>query len=272
LRKNTKVSVIGIALLVGAITGAQAASVDDYRAALQDKDSNPAIFAIDRGETLFKTKRGSKNVSLETCDFGLGAGVLKGAYAQMPRYFKDSDRVEDVESRIVTCMVTLQGFDRDQLTDRKKLYADERKSEENTDLEVLAAYVAFQSDGMKINPPLANEQEKQTLKVGEEIFWTRHGPLDFSCATCHASDGKRVRLQPLVNALNQKDIQATMTAWPTYRVSHGVVRNNQHRMWDCNWQMRLPDIGYGSDASVALISFLTQQAKGGTYNIPGMKR
>lgn len=263
---------MSVTLLVGAIAGAQAASVDEYRSALQDKDSNPGIFTIDRGEELFKTPRGPKNVSLEKCDFGLGPGVLKGAYAQLPRYFADTKRVEDLESRIVSCMVNLQGFDRNEITDRKKLYADQRKNEENTDLEALAAYVAYQSNGMKINPPLEHEQEKLTLKVGEEIFWTRHGPMDFSCATCHAADGKRVRLQGLVNVYNKEAIQATMSTWPTYRVSQGVVRNNQHRMWDCNWQMRLPDIGYGSDAAVALISFLTHQAKGGVLNIPGMKR
>lgn len=271
--KKTTLSGALISLSALTLTSAFAEpSVDAYRAQLADKDSNPGLIIIGDGEAYFKQKAGPKNVSLEKCDFGMGAGVLKGAYAQMPRYFKDTDRVEDLESRLVSCMVNLQGFKREEIIDRKKTFADQRKKEENTKLEAMAAYVAYQSDGMKISPRSEHAKEKEAIALGEGLFWRRHGTMDFSCASCHSEDGKRVRLQPLVNAYNTKDIQATMTAWPTYRVSHSVVRNNQHRMWDCNWQMRLPDIEYGSEGAVSLIAFLTKQAEGGTLNIPGMKR
>ena len=43
------------------------------------------------GEALWKKPQGPKNVSLERCDLGRGPGVLKGAYAGLPRYFKDAD-------------------------------------------------------------------------------------------------------------------------------------------------------------------------------------
>lgn len=265
-----KVMNLSVALALAAPLAWGEASVADYRAALADKDANPGFLVIDKGEMLFKEKRGPKNSSLEKCDFGLGAGKLKGAYAQLPRYFKDSNQMQDLESRLVTCMMNLQGYTEADV--KQKLYADQRSNENNTDLEAMAAYVAYQSDGMKINPPLKHAAEKEAIKLGEAIFWRRHGPMDFSCATCHTEDGKRVRLQSLFNAYNPKDTQATMTTWPTYRVSHGVVRNLQHRMWDCHWQMRTPDIDYGSPASVALISFLNHQAKGGTYDLPGIKR
>jgi L-cysteine S-thiosulfotransferase len=246
------------------------ASVAEYRAALADKDGNPGSLIIDKGEILFKTKSGAKNASLEKCDFGLGAGNLKGAYAQLPRYFKDTNRVQDLESRLMTCMVNLQGMEEKEI--KKKRFADQRANEDNTPLEAMAAYVAAQSEGMALNPPMKHPMEKEAVKVGEAIFWNRHGPMDFSCATCHAEDGKRVRLQALVNVYNKKDIQATVSTWPTYRVSHGAVRNMQHRMWDCHWQMRLPDIDYGSPATVAIIAFQANQARGVKFDLPGMKR
>jgi sulfur-oxidizing protein SoxA len=61
-----------------------------YRQALADKDGNPGRLIIDRGEKLFKTPAGPKAATLERCDFGLGPGVLKGAYAQLPRWFADT--------------------------------------------------------------------------------------------------------------------------------------------------------------------------------------
>ena len=246
------------------------AGVGEYRAMLADKDTNPALLAIDQGEVLFKTKRGPKNVSLEKCDLGLGPGVVKGAFARLPRYFKDTGRVEDMESRLLTCMVKLQGFDAEEI--KKKVFSDNRANEDPTDMEKLAVYVAAQSTSMKFKSPLKHAREKEAVKVGETLFWNRISLLDFACATCHIADGKRVRLQPLVNVFNKKDIQATMTTWPTYRVSHGTVRTMQHRMWDCHWQMRAPDIEFGSPATVALIAYLTKQAEGGVIDVPGMKR
>jgi sulfur-oxidizing protein SoxA len=267
---NSKVIGMAVALALAAPMAWGEASVAEYRAMLADKDANPGNLVIDRGERLYKTAAGPKNASLEKCDFGLGPGKLKGAYAQLPRYFKDTNRVQDAESRLMTCMVTLQGMNETDI--KAKPFADQRNNEDNTDIEALTAYVAAQSNGMKYKLPLKHAKEKENLAVGDAMFWRRYGPMDFACATCHAEDNKRVRLQALVNAYNKKDIQDTMTKWPTYRVSHGVVRTMQHRMWDCNWQMRAPDISYGSPAAVALIAFLTHQAEGGVVDVPGMKR
>ena len=74
----------------------------------------------------------------------------------MPRYFKDTNQGQDLESRLMTCMVKLQGF-----------------SEDNTDVEAIVAYVALQSDGMKINPPLKHAAEKEAVQLGEAMFWRR---------------------------------------------------------------------------------------------------
>jgi sulfur-oxidizing protein SoxA len=43
-------------------------------------------------------------------------------------------------------------------------------------------------------------------------------------------------------------------------------------MWDCFWQMRMPDLDYGSELSVALITWLTKNAEGGELAVPGIKR
>src|SRR5689334_8134952 len=64
-------------------------------------DSSPVELFELQGETLWAKRQGPKNATLQQCDFGLGAGVLKGAYAQLPRYFKDADRVMDLETRLL---------------------------------------------------------------------------------------------------------------------------------------------------------------------------
>ncbi len=106
-------SALGVAAAIAA-TGAVAQQrsaveeIERYRAALAG--DNPAELWEARGEALWKEKRGPKNASLEKCDLGLGPGVVKGAYTVLPKYFPDTDKVEDLESRLVSCMVSLQGF------------------------------------------------------------------------------------------------------------------------------------------------------------------
>lgn len=255
------------AAFIGTALSAQAqeASVEDYRAMLGD---SPGILWVEDGEMLWKQKSGPKNVSLEKCDLGKGPGVTEGVYAELPKYFADVDQVMDLETRLKHCMVTLQGKDPKEID--KTAFSNPKKYIES-DMEKLVAYVASQSNGMAFNIKLDHAKEKQAYEAGEALFWRRSSKMDFSCATCHAEDGKRIRLQTLYNVRN-KDDGKIIASWPTYRVSHSTVRTMQHRMWDCHWQMRLPDIDYASDASIALITFMTKEANGSVIQVPSIKR
>jgi len=242
-----------------------AEEIERYRKALSE--GNPAELWEARGEDLWKKPRGPKNASLEKCDLGLGPGVVKGAYAQLPRHFADTDKVQDAESRLVSCMVTLQGFTAD---DAKKnpFSAPGRHS----DLEALTSYVAAESKGMKMDAPLRHAKELEAFALGEYLFYRRAGPHDFACSTCHADQGKRIRLQDLPKLTEPKEARLVFTTWPAYRVSQGSVRTMQHRLYDCYWQMRHPQLDYASDTSIALMAFMAKFANGGEVNAPALKR
>jgi len=251
-------------------TGAAAQSdnpVEEYRRLLADPFANPGYLFVDRGEALWRQKRGPKNASLEQCDLGLGPGVVEGAYARLPRYFADADRVMDLETRLMWCMVNLQGFD--EATIKKTAFS---KRGGQSDMEALVAYVAEKSSGMKFELPFEHPKEKEAYALGEVVFYRRSSYFDFSCSTCHGQDGRRIRLQELGNMTKKEDAARAMTSWPTYRVSHETLRTMQHRMWDCFWQMRMPDLDYGSELSVALITWLTKNAEGGELAVPSIKR
>lgn len=242
-------------------------AIERYRQLLQD--GNPAELTVARGEGLFREKRGPNKVSLEQCDFGLGPGVIKGAYAQLPRYFADVNAVMDFESRLVHCMVVLQGFDRAALTKSPFSGAGQRQ----TELEALTAFGVEMSRGATVNVPQSNPLEKAAFARGEQIFYMRGGPYDFSCATCHAVTGQRIRLQDLPNiSSNKADAQRAFTTWPAYRVSQGALRTMQWRLNDCFRQQRWPYLEYLSPASVDLITFLGVNANGAKMDAPAIKR
>jgi len=225
---------------------------------------NPAYWVAEEGEELFSTPRGPKNVSLEGCDFGKGPGVLEGAYVELPRYFEDTGKVMDLETRLVHCMTTLQGFD-------KKDPAVKKRHGSGSDMMKLQAYIAMQSNGMAWNPPMDHPMEKAMRDAGEEIFYRRAGPMDFSCQTCHGTTGQRIRASVLPN-INEPHEWTKAISWPAERAGHQNVRSTQHRVRGCLWQMRHPGIVAGSDASIALISYWTDAARGQPAILPDLKR
>jgi sulfur-oxidizing protein SoxA len=239
--------------------------IERYRAALGD--GNPAELWEARGEAMWKEKRGPKNVSLERCDLGLGPGIVKGAYTVLPKYFHDSGKVQDLESRLITCMTTLQGIAEAEA--KKDHFGDGPK---RSVMEALVAWITSESRGMKMNVSLSHPREREAYEIGKQMFFYRAGPYDFSCATCHSHDGLRIRLQDLPNLTNPRDAQRAYTTWPGYRVSQGEVRTMQHRLFDCYRQQRFPEPGYASDAVTALTTYLAASANGGVYNAPALKR
>jgi len=241
------------------------AEFEKFREILED--ANPAELFEAKGEALWKARRGPSNASLERCDLGLGPGVVKGAYVQLPRYFADVDKVMDAERRIVHCMATLQGFNVDELA--KRPFSTDTATPDPVSL---VTFVAGQSRGMKIAVPQKHPKERETFEIGREIFFYRAGAYDFSCASCHGEDGKRIRTQQLPNFTKPEQAIRGFQGWPGYRMTGGVMHTLQWRMWDCFRQQRFPEPGYVSDTVTALLAYLGVNANGQVYKGPGIKR
>ena len=237
-----------------------------HQAQVLEEDNPAELFEL-KGKELWKEKRGPKHASLEQCNLGLGPGVLKGAYVQLPRYFADVGKVMDAERRLVYCMVTLQGFKQADLA--KKPFST---PDHTPDVVSLMAYVASESRGMKIATPQKTAQERDAYAVGREIFNYRAGPYDFSCASCHGEKGGRIRGQQLPDLASKEQAINGYQGWPGYRLTGGVMHTLQWRMNDCFRQQRFPEPGYVSETITDLLTYLAVNANGHVYQGPGIKR
>ena len=256
------------ALLLGAGTAtaqSEKQAIEKYQKMLTD--SSPVELFEMTGEDIWKRKQGPKNASLEACDLGLGPGKVKGAFSRLPRYFKDTDRVEDVETRLVHCMQSLQGRSREEAT--KRVFGNEDKPSE---LEYLVAFIAGQSRGVRINPGYSHPKETESYALGKELFFYRAGAWDFSCASCHGEKDKRIRMQDLPVLSVPAGARRAYATWPAYRVSNSQMKSMQWRLNDCYRQMRFPEPDFGSEATVALTHYLAVTARGEKYDGPGTKR
>ena len=239
-------------------------SIAEYRQMLQD--GNPADLFEAKGEGLWTQKRGPKNASLEKCDLGKGPGVFKGVWIELPRYFPDTGRVQDLESRLLTCMQELQGLDAQEIANTPFGRG------EQSNVTALATWIAAESKGMKLNLPQDHIEERKMYEVGKRLFFMRGGSHDFACATCHAQDDKRIRLQDLPNITKNPGAGNGFGAWPAYRVSNGQMWGAQLRLNDCYRQQRFPYPIFGSDATIALGVYMGVNGKGGATVAPAIKR
>jgi sulfur-oxidizing protein SoxA len=241
-----------------------AEGIAEYRKMLED--GNPAELYEAKGAELWVTKRGPKNASLAQCDLGKGPGVVKGAFVELPRFFPDTQMMQDLESRLVTCMETLQGFDAAEIA--KTAFG----KGEMANVTALATWIASESRGMRFNLPQEHAQERLNYEIGKRAFFYRGGPMDFSCASCHSVDGQRIRLQDLPNLTKNPGDGIGFAAWPAYRVSNGQMWSMQLRLNDCFRQQRFPYPGFASDVTVALGTYMGVNAKGAESIAPAIKR
>ncbi len=241
-----------------------------YLQLMNEMGGNPADFNIDDGKKLWTEKRGPKNASLEQCDLGLGPGVVKGAYAQLPRYFPDTKKVQDLESRLVYCMETFQGFSAKEAD--KAPFAKEGGNA--SPLENIAMYVAHESNGMTIAIPQSNAAEKLAYEDGKKLFFYRAGPFNFSCATCHSEKDKRIKISALPDLVDNgpNGARVSYATWPAYPNSQGVARTLEWRMFACFRQQRFPAPKFTSNAVIDLITYMGVNSNGATLQTPSFKR
>ncbi len=265
INKTLLMTALAAAATLAAAQGKSTADgIAEYRKMLED--GNPAELYEAKGEDLWKKKRGPKNASLEQCDLGKGPGVVKGVFVELPRYFADTGRVQDLESRLVTCMEALQGLNAAEIA--KTPFG----RGEMANVTALATWVASLSRGMKFNLPQNHPEERRFYEIGKRVFFFRGGTHDFSCASCHSAEGQRIRLQDLPNLTKNPGDGVGFAAWPAYRVSNGQMWSMQLRLNDCYRQQRFPYPEFGSDATIALGSYMGVNAKGAVSIAPSIKR
>ena len=170
MKKASTLSIAAVlALSVAPVMAQKTASqgIDEYRAMLQD--GNPADLFEAKGEDLWKKARGPKNASLEKCDLGKGPGVVKGAFVELPRYFADTQRMQDLESRLVSCMETLQGFNAAEIA--KTPFG----RGEMANVTAMATWIAAESKGQRFNLSQTHPR-KNFLRSGQAPVFPTWGP------------------------------------------------------------------------------------------------
>ena len=208
--------------------------------AMQDDDAtNPAMFWVLEGETLFRKKEGSGKACAD-CH-----ATLKGAAARHPARDAKSGRLLNLEQRINACR-----------TERMDAPAYGYESRE---LLSLTAYVAKQSRGLEIQ-----SQESPAVEAGRRLYRLRQGQLNLSCAQCHDERwGRKLAGAPIP--------QGHATGYPLYRLEWQSLGSLSRRLRNCLTGMRAETFPFGAPELVELEAYLMWRARGMKMESPAVR-
>jgi len=203
---------------------------------------NPGTFWVLDGERLWSEPAGSAAQSCDACH-GPAETSMQGVAARYPSFDAPSSSAVDLPGRIALCQSRHQ-----------KIAAP--KDRADPDSLALLAYVTHQSRGLPITPD-ADPRLAPARAVGAELFSSRMGQLNLSCAQCHDdNDGGYLAAARIP--------QAHPTGYPQYRLEWETLGTLDRRLTGCMTGVRADRFPPGSPEMVSLELFLKSRAAGMT--------
>ena len=215
--------------------------------AMQDDDTtNPALFALLDGETLWNRPDGAAARACAGCH-GDAAQSMKGVAARYPTVA--GGKLLNLEQRINACRVEQQ---------RAPAFAYQSKEQV-----ALTAYVGRQSRGLPIAVE-ANDATRPHIEAGRELFQRRQGQLNLACSQCHDDNwGRLLAGSPIP--------QGHPTGYPIYRLEWQGMGSLERRLRNCMIGVRAEPYAHGSPEMVQLELYLMWRARGMKLETPAVR-
>lgn len=213
-----------------------------------DDFENPAFPAVEQGEELWSTVDGEAGKSCATCHND-ASETMKGVRASMPKWDEKLGKPHTMETRINAC--------------RTENMKAEAWKWEAPNMLAMTAYIGLQSRGMPVNVQTDGPMQAWNDK-GKELYYTRVGQLDMSCANCHEDHfGKMIRADHLS--------QGQINGFPTYRLKWGGLGSVHRRFSGCMKNIRAKPYKRGSDEFIALELYLASRGTGLSVETPAVR-
>ena len=217
---------------------------------VQDDDfANPAMLIADHGAELWDKVDGSAGKALSAVFAGCAEVPLDQVGAVYPRYHQGAGKVISLEQVINLCRETAMGA---------KPYKWESR-----DMLGITAYIRMQSRGARVNVAV-DGPASDAFQRGRELYYTRVGQLDMSCAHCHEDNyGNYIRADMLS--------QGNINGFPLYRLKWNGVGSTHRRFRGCMKNIRATPLPYGHDDYVALELYVAWRGNGLKVEAPAYR-
>jgi len=127
----------------------------------------------------------------------------------------------------------------------------------------MTALIASVSRGLPVNVAI-DGPARETWEMGKDLYYTRTGQLELSCANCHeANYGRMIRADHLS--------QGHINGFPTYRLKNTKLNAVHARFKGCVRDTRAETYSPGSPEFVALELYVASRGNGLSVEGPSVR-
>ena len=217
----------------------QAFQIDDF--------DNPSMIWVETAQEVWETPDGAAGKSCSSCHEG--ADSMADVKAVYPKYSDAAGKVVTLEQQVNNC--------------REERMEAEAWKYDGGDMTNMIALLATVSRGMPVNVAIDGPAQS-TWEQGKEIYYTRYGQLEMSCANCHEDNyGNMIRADHLS--------QGQINGFPTYRLKNTKLNAVHARFKGCVRDTRAETFKPGSPEFVALELYVASRGNGLSVEGPSVR-
>jgi len=220
--------------------GTQAMQADDF--------DNPAMAAVDGALEAWNTVEGKKGKSCASCHGDVEESMV-GIRAVYPKWNEKAGEVRTLAMQINDCRENQMGADKYGYT--------------SGDMAAMEALISVQSRGMPVNVAI-DGPAAATWEQGKELYYTRTGQLELSCANCHEDNyGNMIRADHLS--------QGQINGFPAYRLKNTKLNTVHDRFKGCVRDTRAETFKPGGPEFIALELYVASRGNGLSVEGPSVR-
>lgn len=217
----------------------QAMEMDDF--------DNPGMIFAEKGMELWNTVDGSEGKSCASCHGDIDA--MAGVKAVYPKWNEGAGEVRTLQMQVNDCRENRMG-------------AEPWKTDASAALDMEAA-LAVVSRGMPVNVAIDGPAQS-TWEMGKELYYTRTGLLELSCANCHEDNyGNMIRADHLS--------QGQINGFPAYRLKNAKLNGVHSRFKGCVRDTQAETYSPGSPEFIALELYVASRGNGLSVEGPSVR-
>jgi sulfur-oxidizing protein SoxA len=221
---------------------------DETRAMQSDDFDNPGMMFVDQARESWDKVEGAVGKSCASCHGNVDE-AMKGVRAVYPKWNETAGEVRTLEMQVNACRT-------------EQMQAEPLKYT-GAEMINMTALISAVSRGMPMNVA-TDGPVRETWEKGKDIYYTRYGQLELSCANCHEDNyGRMIRADHLS--------QGQINGFPTYRLKDAALVGAQHRFRGCIRDTRAETFDVGSPEFIALELYVASRGNGLSVEGPSIR-
>lgn len=217
----------------------QALQLDDF--------DNPGMIFVDQAQDMWDEEMGPEGKSCASCHGDVSS--MKGVRTVMPKFNEEAGELWTLEDYINDCVTTRMGMEPLKYT--------------GTQMTAMAALIGNQSRGMPMNVAIDGPAAPYWAQ-GKEMYYTRTGVLELSCASCHEDNyGNYIRADHLS--------QGQINGMPAYRMKNAKLNGIHARFKGCVRDTKAETYKPGGPEFHALELYVASRGNGLSVESPSVR-